>query len=101
MGIIHKPENRELQEKLNIQSIEIIAPLIAKVLQDGKNEGVFTAAPSLELIQIILAGSQFVLDSGLFNWSSKKRVVFLKSIQYLFESLVGVKSGALKFISKE
>ena len=101
MQIIHKPENRELQEKLNIQAIENIAPLIAKVLEQGKDEGVFTAAPSVELVQLILAGSQFVLDSGLFTWTAKKRIVYLKELQNLFEALVGIKSGTLGFISKE
>lgn len=101
MKMIHKPENRELQEKLNIQAINVIAPLIAKVLQEGKKEGVFRKAPSVEIVQIILAGSQFVLDSGLFIWSPKKRAVFLKELQTIFELLAGLKAGQLHFISKE
>lgn len=101
MKIIHQPENREFQEKLNIQGVKIIAPLIVNVLERGKEEGLFEKVPSLEIIQIILAGSLFTLDSGLFNWSSKKRVAFLKSLQYLFEILVNVKAGTLGFISKE
>lgn len=101
MKIIHKSENRELQEKLNIQSVKIIAPLIAKVLDQGKNEDIFKFSPSVEIIQIIIAGSQFVLDSGLFNWTTKKRFIFLQSIEKLFELLIGTKPGALNFISKE
>lgn len=101
MKIIHKPENRELQEKLNIEAVKVIAPLITKVLEEGKEEGVFTKAPSVEFVQLILAGSQFVLDSGLFAWSPKKRTIFLKELQNLFELMVGVRSGTLNFISKE
>jgi AcrR family transcriptional regulator len=101
MRVIHKPENRELQEQLNIQSIKIIAPLMAKVLAEGYKEGFFKKLVSVESIQLMLAGSQFILDSGLFEWSPKKRMVFLKSIQTLFEELVGVKPGVLGFISDE
>lgn len=99
MKIIHKPENRELQEKLNIKSVKIIAPLIAKVLEEGKSEGVFTLSPSVESVQLILAGSEFILSSGLFIWPKKNRDEFLKSIQNIFELLVGVKPGTLNFIS--
>lgn len=101
MKIIHKPENRELQEQLNIQSIKIIAPLIAKVLKQGKKEGIFTKEVSIESIQLIFSGTQFVLDSGLFRWSPKKRVVFLQSTQVILELLTGAPSGLLHFISEE
>ena len=101
MKIIHKPENRELQEKLNIQSVKAIAPLLAQVLQQGKQEGVFTFSPSVESVQLVLAGSEFILSSGLFNLTAKKQVAFLKAIQHIFELLVGAKPGTLSFIAKE
>lgn len=100
MKIIHKPENRELQEKLNIQSVNVIAPLLAKVLQQGKQEGVFTLSPPVESVQLILAGSEFILSSGLFILPAKKRVAFLKSAQNIFELLVDAKPGTFSFISK-
>lgn len=101
MKIIHKPGNREFQEKLNILGVKIIAPLMTKVLVDGKNEGIFLLSPSLESIQIVLAGSLFTLDSGLFSWSSKKRTALLKALQNIFELLVGVKAGTFSFISQQ
>lgn len=101
MKIIHHPENRALQEQLNIQGIKIIAPLIAKVLNQGNKEGVFNSAVSVETIQLILAGSQFILDSGLFEWSSKKRSAFLKSIQALLEQITGAERGTFGFIAKQ
>jgi AcrR family transcriptional regulator len=100
MKIIHKPENRELQEKLNVQSINVIAPLLTKVLQQGKQEGFFTLSPSIESVQLILAGSEFILSSGLFILPAKKRVAFLKSAQNILELLVGAKPGTFSFISK-
>lgn len=101
MKIIHRPENRELQEKLNIQSINVIAPILTKALEQGKHEGIFTQSPSIESIQLLLAGSEFILNSGLFNLSVKKRSEFLKSAQNILELLIGAKSGTLSFISKD
>lgn len=101
MEIIHQAENRELQENLNIQSVKMIAPLIHQVLQEGKKEKIFKILPSLESIQVLLAGSNFVLDSGLFDWSPKQRIQFLQSLQNTFEVLTGCKPGTLHFISEE
>ena len=99
--IIHKPENRELQEELNIQGVKIIAPLIAQVLQKGYEEGIFKNKVSIESIQLMLAGSLFVLDSGLFKWKPEQRASFLNSSQKLLELIVGAKSGAFAFISEK
>lgn len=101
METLHKPENRELQENLNIQAVEEIAPLIAEVIKQGKKEGVFNTKAPLESVQLMLAGSLFVLDSGLFNWSKEKRIELLKALQASFEQSVGVKAGTLSFIANE
>lgn len=98
MSIIHKPENRELQEELNIQSVKIIAPLIAKVLEQGKKEGIFKKSVSVESVQLMLAGTEFVLSSGLFEWPLKKQKAFQKSIQMLLEQITGAKPGTFNFI---
>lgn len=100
MEAIHKPENRELQEQLNIQTITIIAPLISKVIEQGNADGVFCAKNPLESVQLLLAGSQFLLDSGLFDWTKAKRLELHRALQDSFEHAIGVKPGALQFISK-
>jgi len=101
LGIIHKPENREFQELLNIQTVKNIFPLLAKVFYQGHKEGVFKNEVTLEAIQLMFAGSQFILDSGLFEWTPKQRANFLKAGQSLLELIAGAKPGSLKFISAE
>jgi AcrR family transcriptional regulator len=98
MEIIHQPKNRELQERLNIYAIEHIAPLLAKVIKQGNEEGVFHAKTPLESMQLLLASSQFVFDSGLFDWSLEKKTHLLTALQSLFESAVGAKPGTLGFV---
>lgn len=101
MAAIHHPENRELQEQLNIQIVETIAPLIIQVLEQGKKEGVFQLAPSLEKVQLLLAGSQFILDSGLFPWQQNKRRALLQALQNMLEQIAGVKSNTFAFITNK
>lgn len=98
MEIVHLPENRELQEQLNIEGVNIVAPLVKEVLDQGYREGVFKRAPSLESVQLVLAGIQFVLESGLFDWTDEKKRTLLDEAQKLFEHLVGVEEGSLRLI---
>lgn len=99
MEILHHPDNRSLQEQLNIKTIEVIAPLIAAVVEAGNQEGVFHADTPLETVQFLMAGSAFILESGLFNWSHEKNIVLKKSLQHLVERGLGAKPGALSFIA--
>jgi AcrR family transcriptional regulator len=101
MEIIHLPENRELQEDLNIQTIKIISPIIAKVIIQGNSEGIFHARAPEESVQILMTGSLFLLDSGLFDWGMEKKESLLKTFQLLFEMALGVNEGEFDFISNQ
>lgn len=99
MEAIHQPENRELQEKLTIESVKMIAPLLALAFKQGHDEGVFASAPSVESIQVILAGSEFILSAGLFQLSKTEEKAYLTAIQHTLELLAGAKPNSLHFIS--
>lgn len=98
MSTIHNAENRELQEKLNIYYIEEIIPLITSVFNQGYDENLWSKKMSLPNMQIILGGTQFVLDSGLFTWDNQQRKEFFFEIEKLLECMVGAKSGTFKTI---
>jgi len=89
MEIIHKPDNQELQERLNICAVKKLAPLIAQVLEQGNQEKIFKAKTPLETARFLLATSQFLLDSDLFDWSPEERVNLLKTLQNMFELAIG------------
>ena len=99
MEVLHQPDNRELQEQLNIKTIQLIAPLVAIVIETGNQEGVFHVKAPLETVQFILAGSAFILESGLFQWSFEKHNALRQALQDLVENALGATSGSLSFIS--
>lgn len=101
MKTLHNVENRELQERLNVFTISDIAPVLAHIVEQGNKEGCFKVAQPLEAIQLLLAGSQFVLDSGLFDWKDDKRMRLLTALQEMFERLVAAEPGQLSFIANE
>jgi AcrR family transcriptional regulator len=98
MKVLHMPENRELQERLNVESINTLAPLIADVMVQGYENGEFKRKVSIANVQVVLSGIQFIMDSGLFEWSKEEKKEYMQEIQKLSELLVGAKKGEFNFI---
>lgn len=100
MEAIHRAENRELQERLNIQYIDKIVPHITEVFNQGYKEGLWGNKVSVYSMQVVLAGTQFILDSGLFALSDKERKDYLSEVVNLVELLIQAKVGTLSVLIK-
>lgn len=98
MESLHRPENRELHERINTEVILKVAPLLAQVVEQGKNESVFNVEFPLQTMQFLLAGSQFLLESGLFKWNEEERVKQAFSLQAIIERSLGAVPGSFSFI---
>ncbi|TGE34834.1 TetR/AcrR family transcriptional regulator [Desulfosporosinus fructosivorans] len=98
MENLHRPENRELHERINIEIIIKISPVFAQVIEQGKIESVFNVENSLETIQFLLAGSQFLLESGLFMWNQEEEMKRKLSMQSIIERSLGANPGSFSFI---
>jgi AcrR family transcriptional regulator len=99
MENLHMPENRELHERINVETIQLFAPVLAKVLEQGIDEGVFDVERPLETLQILLAGSLFLLDSGIFPWSRDEVAARQRAMQILVERAMGLEPDSLSFIA--
>jgi AcrR family transcriptional regulator len=98
MEKLHRPENREFHERVNIEVILKISPLLAQVIEQGQEEAVFNVEYPLQTIQFLLAGSQFLLESGLFQWDEEERRKQALSMQAIIERSLGAAPGAFSFI---
>lgn len=95
---LHQPENRELHERINVETILKISPILAQVIEQGKKESVFKVENPLQTIQFLLAGSQFLLESGLFKWSEEEQMKHVISMQAIIERSLGAVPGSFSFI---
>lgn len=98
MEDLHRPENRELHERINVEIIIKISPVFAQVIEQGKKESVFNVENSLETVQFLLAGSQFLLESGLFKWNQEEQMKRIQSMQAIIERSLGANPGSFSFI---
>lgn len=98
---INKPQNRELNEKTNVLIIYKISPIVAKIIDQGIEEGVFKVKHVLETSQFLITASQFLFDEGLFKWSDKEWKVRREVMQEMLEKGFGAKKGVFSFIQRE
>lgn len=98
MESLHRPENRELHERLNIAIILKVAPVLAQVIEQGNQEDVFHVENALETVQFLLAGSQFLLESGIFHWEHEEQTKRLQAMQVIIERSLGAAPGSFSFL---
>ncbi len=92
---LHLPENRELHDKVNIETVKVFGPILAQVIEQGNREGVFRVDDPLSTIQFILAGSQFLFGYGIFNWTPEEMFARMLAMQTLVERALGAEPNAL------
>jgi AcrR family transcriptional regulator len=98
MESLHHPDNRELHERINTEIVIKISPIFTEVIEQGKRESIFHVENTLETVQFLLAGSQFLLESGLFNWTKEEQMKHMLSMQTIIERSLGAKPGSFSFI---
>lgn len=97
--MLHLPQNRELHEMTNIQSVVQLSPIFAKIVEQGNQEGVFSAERPLETIQFLFTGTQFLLDGGLFDFTEEETRTRRKVAQDIIEKSLGAKAGSFGFMN--
>ena len=98
---LHVPENRELHEKINVQLVLKLSPIIAGIVDEGVTEGQFGVEHSLETVQFLLTASQFLFDDGLFSWNQEEWNVRRTIMQDVIEKSLGAQKGSFAFLSND
>ena len=79
------PDNRQLQERINVETINCLAPILAEVIAEGQADGILRVAYPLETSQFLLAASLFMLDSDLFVRDQQERAKCLHALYEMIE----------------
>lgn len=99
--MLHLPENRELHELTNIQSVLRLSPILAKVVEQGNREGVFSVDRPLETIQFLFTGAQFLMDGGLFNFTEEELRARREVAQTIIEHALAAEPGSFRFMNPD
>ncbi|MGA2832554.1 MAG: TetR/AcrR family transcriptional regulator [Terracidiphilus sp.] len=97
---LHRPENRELHDQINMETIKAIGPILANVIQQGCQEGVFDVPDPLSTVQFLLAGSQMIFDRGAFDWTPEELIARHEAMILLIERGLGAAPGSISLIEQ-
>lgn len=97
--MLHLPENRELHELTNIQTVLKLSPILARIVEQGCEEGVFDVEKPLETIQFLFTGAQFLTDGGLFGFSEAELRSRRLVMQTIIEKSLGAEPGSFDFMN--
>lgn len=97
--MLHLPENRELHELTNIQTVLRLSPILAEIVEQGNAEGVFDVAQPLETIQFLFTGAQFLTDGDMFGFSETELRARRHVMQTIIEKALGSEPGSFQFMN--
>lgn len=97
---LHHPENAEMHTKQLGRYIAKLAPLWASVFTQGCDEGVFKTDYPLEAAEFILAGVQFLTDTGFYPWSESQIARRMNAFTVLIETQLGAPAGSFAFLNE-
>jgi len=87
------PSNRALQERTMVETVKRLSPIVADIIDQGVIEGDFEVDNTLEKVEFILSGAQFLLDSGLFHWNNSEKKKRTEVLLDIFTKVFGMKKG--------
>ncbi|NBJ32742.1 TetR family transcriptional regulator [Serratia fonticola] len=91
---LHRPENRALHERSNIETVLAFGPILATVVEQGNQEGVFQVDDPLSTVQFILAGSLFLFGHQMFSWTPEEQAARMQAMLLLIERAFGAVAGS-------
>ncbi len=98
---LHLPQNAALHQKSLAQILLSLTGIINEILEQGIQEGYFTCEYPTEYSKIILSVFTFLLDPGIFTWTSQERYLQLRALADILEKGLGTASGSFSFLYSE
>ena len=92
---LHRPGNNILHTRLLARLITEFAPIYAKVIEEGCNEGAFKVKHPLETAELLLSSS-FMVDVGFFPWDERTLERRTKAYPSLIEAQLGASPNTFK-----
>lgn len=93
---LHRSDNRGIHARLLAVTLIRLAPLYARVITQGCEEKIFHVEHPLECAEVLLAGIQFVLDTGCYPWSPEDLKRRMQAVPSLIENQLGAPKGSFK-----
>lgn len=85
---IHKAENALLHQKILNQIVIAMAPILAKIIEEGIEKKVWECKYPLEYMQIFLASSLTLTDEGIFEMDTNSQMKVMVALISTLEKML-------------
>lgn len=92
--------NAEIHMKSISESIQVLIPIIAEIVVQGNEEGVFRVAYPLTASQVIVTSMQILFNDAFVSGEREEKVKRLYEFSAVCESILGAEKGTLSFIGE-
>ena len=101
MEKLHKPENALMHQKSLSLMVTRVTPILAKVVDEGINKGIFKSDFPIQYMQIFLTSSITLLDDGIFHVKPEEQQMTLRALVALLEKMLGVEDETFWNIARQ
>lgn len=95
MDELHKPENALMHQKSLSSMVTRLTPVLAQVVNEGINKGLFKSDFPTQYMQIFLTSSITLLDDGIFQVKPEEQQMTFRALVALLEKMLGVADETL------
>jgi AcrR family transcriptional regulator len=96
---LHRKENILMHQKMLVQSVKKFAPVLALIIQQGIDEGIFNTRYPLEVTEYLLVGMNFLFDLSIFPWGKDEYDVRVEALAEILEGTLQAPKGSFEFIT--
>ncbi|MEA4845938.1 MAG: TetR/AcrR family transcriptional regulator [Clostridiaceae bacterium] len=90
---MHKAENALLHQKVLTRIVTAMAPILAKVIEEGTAKKVWSCRYPLQYMQIFLAASLTLTDEGIFGLDADSQTKIMAALISMLEKMLDVPGG--------
>lgn len=101
LGHLHDPGNVGMHTRLLAVAIERQAKQVERLIDQGREEGLFQTEHPLECAEFLLAGVQFLTDLGVYPWSEDTLVRRVMAFPALIEAQLRAPEGSFRFLAEQ
>jgi AcrR family transcriptional regulator len=98
---LHNPRNAGMHATMMAAAVKSSAPLYAQLIRQGCNEGLFAVEYPLEAAELILTSFQFLLDTGIYQWTEEDLMRRANALPRLIENVLKAKPGSFQFLIQQ
>lgn len=98
--IFHKPGNGDMHLKYNVLALRYLSPILAKVVREGIEQGLFHLEYPEEISEYLLGASVFAFDEGLNEWTATELKIRGLAFMAMLETTLGAEKGSFGFVLK-